>query len=402
MADTAKTRIGLERLADLPSLAKDWGRCGLLCNQASTTIDYQPSWAVLQQILGPRLVSLFGPQHGLEATAQDNMIETSHSRHTKSGLPVYSLYSETREPTEEMIEGLDTLIVDIQIVGCRVYTFKSTIAGFLRAAKRSDKRVVVLDRPNPTGGRYVEGRSLDADTKSFVGQFVMPMRHGLSAGEAALFFNAEIGARLEVIKMEGWDASRTWEATGRPWIITSPNLPTLDSVHVYPGTVIFEGTNVSEGRGTSLPFQFIGAPYIKDPYAFVDRTTALLGGPPPGVHLRPASFEPTFHKGAGKVCQGLQIHVLDPNKVESFSLALAILRSSIELGGDDFQWKAPPYEYDYETLPMKLIMGSRQSDVKFQSRDFDVRDPFWHEGIESYVETVQRFLLYARELIPRR
>jgi uncharacterized protein YbbC (DUF1343 family) len=394
--------VGLERLAVRPRLADGWGRCGLLANQASVTHNYVHAWRVLHELLGPRLTTLFGPQHGFAGTAQDNMIETGHARHLASGLPVYSLYSETREPTPAMLANLDTLVIDLQIVGCRIYTWKSTIAGCLRAAKRDGKRVVVLDRPNPVGGLTLEGRVLDDDAHSFVGQFPMPMRHGMTAAEAARFMNASIGATLETVALEGWDPASCWHQLGRPWVLTSPNLPTPDPVYVYPGTVMLEGTNISEGRGTGLPFQLIGGPWIQDGEAVVRRVEELLGGAAPGVHLRPASFEPTSQKWTRTTVNGIQIHVVDPALVRSFDLTLAIIQAFADLSpkaGEGFAWKEPPYEYDHVTLPIKLIVGSRKADQKLgRGMKLDVKDPFWHEGIDRYVAAVKPHLLYPRTM----
>lgn len=392
--------LGLEKLAAHPHLAANWGRCGLVCNQASLTAGYVPAWHVLREILGSRLVALFGPQHGFAGTAQDNMIETRHARHLATGLPVYSLYSETREPTLEMLANVDTLVIDLQIVGCRIYTWKSTIAACIRAAKKYGRRVVVLDRINPLGGVNLEGRVLDDNAHSFVGEFPLPMRHGLTAGEAALFFNASIGAELEVIQLSGWDPVRLatdyYGPRVRPWVVTSPNLPTIDPVFVYPGTVILEGTNISEGRGTGLPFQLIGAPYIADSDGFIARVRDLCGDSTPGLYLRPASFEPTSQKHQGRLCNGIQLHVEDPALIRSFRLTLAIIRASLEIAHNDFRWKDPPYEYDHVTLPIKLIIGSQIADKCFEKNDFSVEDGFWRDGIAQYIDKIKPFLLYKR------
>jgi uncharacterized protein YbbC (DUF1343 family) len=393
---TPRCVVGLEHLRAHPELAKHWGRCGLLCNQASTTQDFKPAWQVLFDILGPRLTALFGPQHGFSGTAQDNMIETIHASHIKTGLPVFSLYSETREPTTAMLELVDTLIIDLQIVGCRIYTWKSTIAGCLRAAKKYGKKVVILDRPNPVGGELIEGRVLDTNATSFVGQFPTPMRHGLTAAESALFFNSWIGADLEAILMEGWDPRSYWCDLGRQWILTSPNLPTPDPVYVYPGTVILEGTNISEGRGTGLPFQLVGAPYVRSGDDVIHRIKELIGEPP-GVFLREASFEPTSQKWKGQQCNGLQIHVTNPKTVRSYKLTLALIKAFMDQG-NGFEWKKPPYEYDYETLPIKLIIGSHNVEKHISKAIFFPDDPFWSEGLNSYIEAVQPYLRYPRQL----
>jgi uncharacterized protein YbbC (DUF1343 family) len=393
-----KCQVGLERLAADASIAKSWGRCGLVCNQASVTSDFIPAWDVFHNALGSRLTALFGPQHGFYGTKQDNMIETGHARFSRFGVPLYSLYSETREPTPDMLSQVDTIVIDLQVVGCRIYTWKATIAGCLRAAKKLNKKVVILDRPNPVGGEVCEGRVLDMDSTSFVGEYPIPMRHALTAGEAAKFFNSFIGANLEVVELKGWNPKSFWGDLERPWVLTSPNLPTIDAVYVYPGTVIFEGTNISEGRGTGLPFQFIGAPYIPEGSTYRDRVIQILGGQSPGVYLRDSQFEPTSQKWAGKTCKGVQIHVTDYRAVRSLDLSVALVRAAIEVGEGSFAWKDPPYEYDHKTLPMKLIYGSQKSADKFMAKDFSLLDPFWHEGIQRYIESVTPFLLYPRKL----
>lgn len=390
--------VGLEVLEAQPRLSDSWGRCGLVCNQASVTANMAPAWDVLARVLGKRLVALFGPQHGFYGTKQDNMIETSHATHPVYGVPLYSLYSETREPTEDMLRGMDSLVIDLQIVGCRIYTWKATIAACMRAAKKYGKKVIVLDRPNPVGGEICEGRVLDSDSISFVGEYPIPMRHALTAGEAATFFNSFIGCDLEVVRLQNWNPRHYWQDLGRPWVLTSPNLPTAEPVYVYPGTVIFEGTNLSEGRGTGLPFQFIGAPYISSASTFKERTLKILGGRSAGIFLREAQFEPTSQKWAGQTCQGVQIHVQDFRQVRSLDLAIALTRAAIEIGEDGFKWKDPPYEYDFKTLPIKLIFGSRKTDQKFTQKDFSMDDPFWHEGISAYIEAASSHLLYPRKL----
>ena len=384
-----------------PRMADSWGNCALLCNQASVSRDFEPAWKVAHRLLGTRLKSLLGPQHGFYGTAQDNMIETRHVRDEDLKIPIYSLYSETRQPTPEMLDGIDTLIVDLQIVGCRIYTWKATIAACLRAAAQRGMRIVILDRPNPVGGEILEGRVLDMDASSFVGEFPIPMRHGLTAGEAARFFNRTIKADLHIVALEGWRPQMLWADLNRPWVLTSPNLPTIDPVHVYPGLVILEGTNISEGRGTGLPFQFVGAPYIKRSSDLLERVVTLLGlkpgQHPPGIFLREASFEPTSGKWMKKVCYGLQVHVVDPSKVRSFDFALALVRACIELSDGAFAWKEPPYEYDLVTLPMKLIIGSHKADRKFIDPNFSIQDIFWHEGLLDFAQEAQEILLYRRK-----
>lgn len=386
--------IGLEVLLSKPSLAKDWGRCGLLCNQASVTKNFKHVIPLLQDLLGDRLVMLLGPQHGLISTVQDNMIETQHGK-DRTGIPIYSLYSETREPTQSMLEGVDTVLIDLQIVGCRVYTFKSTIRACLEAAKKYGKRVVVLDRPNPLGGTHVEGRNLDPECRSFVGPDEIPMRHGLTVAECANLFNREISANLELVPMQGWKAWELWGRTRRPWILTSPNLPSWDSVSIYPGLVMMEGTNISEGRGTTLPFQLIGAPYIKDPERLVKRINGFGRNVISGVHLRPTHFLPSYQKWGNNVCHGFQIHVMDPELVKSYGLAIAIIGSIKEEYPEAFAWRDPPYEYEFDRKPMALIVGSNHFQEHFDN--FKLSDPFWNEGVDEFLKSSSPYLIYKRE-----
>src|SRR5919107_4509995 len=262
------------------------------------------------------------------------MVDTPHMLDKETGLPVYSLYSETREPTEEMLSDVDVLVCDLQDVGCRIYTFVYTIANCMRAAKRSGKRVVVCDRPNPVGGASVEGNVLEPEFASFVGQFPIPTRHGMTACELAQMFNSHwgIGCDLEVVSMEGWSRDLWFDETGAPWVLPSPNMPTLDSATVFPGTVHVEGTQVSEGRGTTRPFELVGAPYVvAEEYA-----KELNGLGFPGVRFRAANFLPTFQKHAGKVCGGVQIHVTDREVFEPVKVGIATVMAARELGGESF------------------------------------------------------------------
>ncbi len=389
-------KIGLENLSKRGSkYLADLGSCALLCNQASLTQEMAPAWHIIKDLIGERLKCLFSPQHGLDAVVQDNMLETGHFTHRYTGLPVYSLYSETREPTEAMLAGVDTILIDLQIVGCRVYTFKYTVAACLRAAKKLGLKVVILDRPNPVGGRFVEGPVLDKTCRSFVGEFSIPMRHGLSVGEAASLFNFEIGADLDIIDLSDWDPNKLLVDQIPQWVLTSPNLPTFDSVLLYPGTVLFEGTNISEGRGTALPFTMLGAPYI-DSGELVSLVCKYYGRLL-GFYLRPASFSPTSQKWADQVCHGLQVVVTDPELILPFRLGLAILKGFIELGGKHFSWSQPPYEYNFETLPIKLIFGS--PDAHNELRDCkDIDGAYWQAGCKEYISGIGSHLLYSRDL----
>jgi uncharacterized protein YbbC (DUF1343 family) len=328
---------------------------GLVSNPAS--VDAELRHVVERaEASGVTIGALFGPQHGFRSDVQENMIESGHARDVGRRVPVYSLYSETREPTGPMLEGLDALVIDLQDVGTRIYTYIYTMANCLRGAKNAGLPVIVCDRPNPIGGAAVEGPMLRAGFESFVGQYPIPMRHGMTIGELAMLFNDHfgIGAKLEVIKMHGWTRGQYFDTTGIPWVLPSPNLPTLDSALVYPGTVLFEGTNVSEGRGTTRPFELVGAPWVApEPFAAALNDLRL-----PGVRFRPVLFEPTFHKHAKVSCGGCQIHVTDRETFRPVETGVALVEAFRRTGPGAFAWREPPYEYEYSLEPIDILYGS--------------------------------------------
>jgi uncharacterized protein YbbC (DUF1343 family) len=256
-----------------------------------------------------------------------------------------------------MFAQLDVLLIDLIDVGTRVYTFLYTMAYCLEMAAQLGKKVVVLDRPNPIGGEQIEGNLLRADCSSFVGLYPLPMRHGLTFAELALLINEEfnIGAELEVVKLTGWRRSMLFRDTGFPWVWPSPNMPTPETALVYPGQVLWEGTHVSEGRGTTLPFELVGAPY----WRHTDMLQAVAKTSLPGCRLRPVVFEPTSGKWAGQACCGFQIHVTKSQVFQPYRTSLALLQASIRLYPQQYQYKQPPYEYEYERLPMDLILGDQ-------------------------------------------
>ena len=384
---------GIDRL-----LADDRGliagrRVGLVCNPASVDARFRHTADRLFEDPDVTLAALFGPQHGFRSDLQDNMIETPHSRDCRRQVPIFSLYSDTREPTADMLRGLDVLVVDLQDVGTRVYTFIYTMANCLRAAARHRVPVLVCDRPNPIGGDAVEGGRLEEPWTSFVGQFPIPMRHGMTIGELARLFNDGfgIGADLEVIALEGWRRSMYQDETGLPWIIPSPNLPTLDSAIVYPGTVLIEGTQLSEGRGTTRPFEMIGAPWIDGERLAREMNALDL----PGVHFRPAFFEPTFQKHARRSCGGCQIHVLDRRIFEPLRTAVELIAEFRRESPDKFAWREPPYEYEHEKEPIDILYGSdrlrRTLDAGGDAADLIAS---WREDEEDFRRQRREFLLY--------
>lgn len=357
-------RTGLENLIDSPPEELNGLRLGLLCNPASTDRRFRHARHLINERFPDQLKALYSPQHGFYAEKQDNMIESAHLTDPDLGIPVFSLYGETRIPTRVMFEPIDLLLVDIQDAGTRVYTFIYTLSYCMEAARKYGVKVMVLDRPNPVGGVSVEGNLLKPEWASFVGRYPIPMRHGLTVGEIARLFNDHfgIGCDLSVIPMTGWKREMMFRDTGLPWIAPSPNLPTPESALVYPGQVIWEGTNVSEGRGSTQPFEFFGAPFIEQ-----ERILEEIGGPNlPGAVLRPAAFEPTSNKWSGELCRGFQIHVTDPARFHPCRTALKLLRAILKHHPDDFEWKQPPYEYEHERMPIDLILGDRSLRLRLE------------------------------------
>jgi len=328
---------------------------GVVCNPAS--IDARFRHVVDRAAeAGVTVGAIFGPQHGFRSDLQENMIESPHGDDRRRRVPVYSLYSETREPTAEMLAGLDALVIDLQDVGTRIYTYIYTMANCLRAAARFQLPVIVCDRPNPIGGVAVEGPMLVPGFESFVGQFPIPMRHGMTIGELASLFNDEfgLGAKLEVVNMADWSRAQYGDQTGVPWVLPSPNIPTLESAIVYPGTVLLEGTNISEGRGTTKPFELVGAPWA-EPEQIADHLNSC---DLPGVYFRPALFEPTFHKHAATPCGGCQIHVTDRNTFQSVLTGVAVIEAFRSADPSQFAWRPPPYEYESTKAPIDILYGS--------------------------------------------
>lgn len=359
IAANARVRTGLARVLEDPPPALRGARVGLLAHPASVTSDLRHAADVVAASEAWTLGALFGPQHGIRGEKQDNMVESESFVDPRLDLPVHSLYGEVREPTQEMLRGLDVLLIDLQDVGVRVYTFVWTLCLAMKACREAGVAVVVLDRPNPIGGHLREGPMLREGFESFVGLHRVPLRHGLTIGELARLANAEfgIGCELEVVACEGWRRSLWHDETGLPWVLPSPNLPTLDSCIPYPGTVLLEGTSMSEGRGTTRPFELIGAPGL-DPEAFV---AAMESRRIAGCVLRPAWFEPTFQKHAGRLCGGVQLHVVDRERFRPVRTTVAALAAAREVGGtgpDGLAWKPPPYEYEEDLPPIDILWGS--------------------------------------------
>jgi uncharacterized protein YbbC (DUF1343 family) len=392
-AERAVVAPGIDRLLEDDRKLIAGSRVGLVCNPASVDSRFRHTADRLHADPDVTLAALFGPQHGFRSTLQDNMIETPHARDDRRLVPVYSLYSETREPTAAMLAGLDVLVIDLQDVGTRVYTFVYTMANCMRAAARHGIRVVVCDRPNPIGGDAVEGPPLDERWTSFVGQFPIPLRHGLTIGELARMFNDAfgIGCALDVVPLGGWRRDMYFDETGLPWIIPSPNLPTLDSAIVYPGAVLFEGTMFSEGRGTTRPFELIGAPWIDGERLAEAMNARELAG----AHFRPAFFEPTFQKHACQTCGGVQIHVTDRVRFQPVRAAVELIAELRRQDRARFAWREPPYEYEHDKQPIDILFGSDELRAAIDAgRDAASIVSAWPAAEDAFRRQREPFILY--------
>ena len=388
---TATVRLGTDVL--LSSARLRGKRVGIVCNHASVDLGFEHIVDRLAAADAVTLGAIFGPQHGFRSDVQDNMIETPHVDDPGRRVPVYSLYSETREPTAEMLRGLDALVIDLQDIGARIYTYIYTMANCLRAGAKHGVPVIVCDRPNPINGVDVEGGALVRDYESFVGQFPIPMRHGMTIGELARLFNTHfgLGADLEVVKMEGWRREMFADDTGLPWVMPSPNMPTLDTAVVYPGTVLFEGTLLSEGRGTTRPFELVGAPGIQAE-RFAQQLNALGL---PGVFFRPAVFEPTFQKHAKQPCGGCQLHVTDRRAFKPVLTGAALIGAFRRALPDTPLWRQPPYEYEHEKLPIDILAGSEALRLGLEA-DTPVKAiaDSWHTDEQAFRAQRRPYLLY--------
>ena len=346
--------LGIENLIESPKPLKG-KRVGLIANATSINCELTSSVDLLRKNPGINLSALFGPQQGFWGETQDNMIEWQGGRYPRYDLPLYSLYGEHRKPTAKMLENVDSLIFDVQDVGTRIYTYIWTMVLAMQASAEQKKEFIVCDRPNPIDGLQTEGNVSRREDSSFVALYPLPLRHGMTTGEIANYVNREfqIGCELTVVQMKGWKRQMWHDETGIPWVIPSANMPTLETATVYPGTVIFEGTNVSEGRGTTKPFEFIGAPFVNG----FDLADALSKYRLPGVSFRPCIFIPTFNKHQGKNCGGVQLHVTDRKQFKPVKTGIALLKTIYDMYPNDFRWKKPPYEYVSDKLPIDVILG---------------------------------------------
>ena len=367
-------------------------RVGLLAHQASVDRRLAHAADLLGDLRGVKLAALLAPEHGLWGAPQDHA-RVAGTRDAATGLPVWSLYGERREPTVAMLRGLDVLVVDLQDVGSRYYTYNWTMALAMRVCASVGVRVVVLDRPNPLGGVVVEGNVGDPAFASFVGLYPLAVRHGMTIGELASYLNREhaIGADLTVVPMTGWRRWMLWEDTGLPWVAPSPNMPTPDTARVYPGGCLIEGTNLSEGRGTTRPFEWIGAPYL-DAHRYAAALERLRL---PGVRFRPARFLPTFQKWAGRLCGGVQVHVTDRARFKPFLTGLAEIAVARRLAPRQFAWRRPPYEFEKRLLPIDILCGTDGVRKAIEGRrPLSAIERAWRRELERWKRRRQTYLRY--------
>ena len=369
-------------------------RAGLVVHPASIGRKLDHAARLLRQSKKLKLTALFGPQHGIFGQTQDNMIEWEGFRDPVTTIPVNSLYGKTRKPTPEMLSNIDVLIIDLQDVGARYYTFISTLELCMHACRESEKIVIVLDRPNPINGWITEGPVLDPAFSSFVGLRPLPVRHGMTIGEIGAYLRDMFhhGLDYRVIPLQGWKRKMWFDETRLPWVLPSPNMPTLDTALVYPGMCLLEGTNISEGRGTTRPFEIFGAPFIHaEALVSVLKTFKL-----PGVVFRPLSFQPTFQKHTGILCSGAQIHVTDRDRFKPFKTGVAIIKAIHNTYPRDFAWKQPPYEYEEINLPFDILAGSDRLRKDIEAwKNLGELEHRWKEETKAFEKTRRKYLIYS-------
>jgi uncharacterized protein YbbC (DUF1343 family) len=358
----AKVRTGLDILVAQGFAPLKGLRVGVVTHPAAVDAQLRHVIELLSTAPGVKLAAVFGPEHGLRGQAQDLI---SVAGGTAEALAVHSLYGTTAEslhPTAEQLAGLDALVIDLQDVGSRYYTFQATMRFCLQAAMPRGMRVFVLDRPNPLGGLAVEGPALRKGFESFVGAHDIATRHGLTIGELAMLYEKELSldrGELRVMACESWKRGQYFEETGLPWVLPSPNMPTPETAVVYPGQCLIEGTNLSEGRGTTRPFELCGAPWLDAAKLARRMNDEKL----PGIHFRPAWFRPTFQKHAGQDCGGVQMHVTDRATFQPVRTSLALIAVMREMSGDKFAWRTEVYEFVRDPIAIDLLFGSSRERV---------------------------------------
>ena len=388
-------QTGLDVLQSTEFAGLNGKRVGILCHQASIDRRFQHIIDVFLDAQARNLLTVkavFGPQHGLWGHTQDNMIEWQSFTDPRTGLPVYSLYGETRKPLPEMLNGLDAMVIDLQDVGARYYTFIWTMALTMEACAEQGIEVWVLDRPNPIG-RALEGPLQEENFLSFVGLKPILPRHGMTIGEIARWLQSEYYPQLnlQVVSMKNWAPDMYFEEIGLPWAMPSPNMPNVETAVVYPGMCLLEGTNLSEGRGTTRPFEIFGAPWM-DGWHIAEKLNEYEL---PGVYFRPIEFQPTFQKYGGEVCQGCFIHVTDRKAFKPFLTGVAVIREAIQCYPDKFRWKEPPYEYEYHKLPIDILLGSKTLRQRIEHLEsLESLEASWRPDEKTFSEIRKNYILY--------
>lgn len=393
-----RVKTGLDVLIEEKDIQKTFkGNVALLCHNASIDSQYTHAALKFKELFGNRFVKLFGPQHGFSTDVQDNMVETNHLIHPYFKIPVFSLYSETRIPTDKMLEGIDHLFVDLQDVGCRIYTYIYTLTLLLEKCGGKNIEIIVLDRPNPINGLSVEGNVLEPEFESFVGRHAIPVRHGMTIGEVGLMHQkywVTNKANFRVIKMKHWERHMYYEDTKLPWLLPSPNLPRMQSALTFPSTVLFEGAQISEGRGTTQSLEIVGHPKV-EPFLFCENQLpkAVKKSKLEGFVFRPITFLPTFQKHANRVCGGVQIHVTDKSSFQPWRVGQLLMRELYYYLEADFEWKLPPYEYNYHQKPIDIINGTDKVRHWIENNDsIEMLDAF--EDLAEYKSRLNEIKLY--------
>ncbi|MBT3924158.1 MAG: DUF1343 domain-containing protein [Nitrospina sp.] len=388
------TISGIDHLLSQPEKYLTGKTVGLIVNHTSLAGDGRHSIEHFHSDSTFTLQALFAPEHGLYGTAQD-MVHISNEVDPLSGLNIKSLYGKSEDsltPDPALLQDIDNLVFDIQDVGARYYTFIYTMANCMTICKQTGTRMVVCDRPNPINGTAVEGNLVGDNWCSFVGQYPLPNRHGMTVGELALLLNYhfDIQCDLQVVPMTGWNREMWFDQTGMVWTPPSPNMPTLATATVYPGMCLIEGTLLSEGRGTTLPFEQIGAPFI-DPQKLKARLDSKLL---PGVFFRPQYFKPMFQKHAGEVCAGIQFHITDRDQFKPLLTTLELLRAIAEIYPEQLQWRTEPYEYVSDRLAIDLLYGNSKFRKTLFDPDFSLEKLDDSEELESFLPVRKEYLIY--------
>jgi len=367
---------------------------GLLANQASVDHHLQNAKNVISNLLPGQLKILFGPQHGFRGEDQDNMVETEDYLDPELHIPVFSLYGNKKDRLSDILGTIDLLIIDLQDVGTRVYTFITTMLYCLKEIAKAGKRILILDRPNPLGGVIVEGNLLRPEFYSLVGASTLPMRHGMTIGELSYLFKDAftIDCDITVLPLKGWRRHMLWKDTGLRWIMPSPNMPLSETTLVYPGQVIWEGTNISEGRGTCRPFEIFGAPFINPSIIKKGLASKDIKGCCPQEYF----FRPTFNKWKGQLCGGFMIHTLNPYIYRPYRTSLALLKIIMETYRDDFAWGKPPYEYDFKRPPIDLIFGDSSIRTMLEEGK-DIKEILedCSKDLEGFLKLREPYLIYS-------